>query len=131
MRNSKTVIQLIVFTFALALSGAVYGQDGNASSQPQGAGDTTQTRTVGEGQQLKIEGIVVKRDADTFTLHGSDGTDTVVALTDKTSVKTVRKGLFRRDRDSGVSYILRGLRLKAEGTGNAEGQLVASNIRFD
>src|ERR1700755_2991848 len=131
MRSNKRSIQLIVLAFALALSGAVFGQDGNASSQPQGAGDTTQTRTVGEGQQLKIEGIVVKRDADTFTLRGPDGTETVVALTDKTSVKTVRKGLFHRDRNSGVSYILRGLRLKAEGRGNADGQLVAENIRFD
>ena len=33
-------------------------------------------------------------------------------------MKTVRKGLFRRDKSSGVSYILRGLRLKAEGVGN-------------
>jgi outer membrane protein OmpA-like peptidoglycan-associated protein len=131
MRSNKRSIQLIVLAFALALSGAVYGQDGNASSQPQGAGDTTQTRVIGEGQQLKIEGIVVKRNPDTFTLRGSDGTETVVALTDKTSVKTVRKGLFRRDRDSGVSYILRGLRLKAEGRGNADGQLVAEDIRFD
>jgi outer membrane protein OmpA-like peptidoglycan-associated protein len=30
-----------------------------------------------------------------------------------------------------VSYILRGLRLKAEGRGNGDGQLVAENIRFD
>ena len=131
MRNSKTVIQLTALTFALALSVVAYGQDGSASGQSQGASSATQLHTVGDGQQLKIEGIVVKRDADTFTLHGSDGTDTVVALTDKTSVKTVRTGLFRRDRDSGVSYILRGLRLKAEGTGNADGQLVASKIRFD
>lgn len=131
MRSSKAVVQLIALTFALALSAVAYGQEGSASGQSQGAISATQLHTVGDGQQLKIEGIVVKRDADTFTLHGSDGTDTVVALTDKTSVKTVRKGLFRRDRDSGVSYILRGLRLKAEGTGNAEGQLVASKIRFD
>jgi len=131
MRSSKRSIQLIVLAFTLVLSGAVYGQDGNASGQAQGAGDTTQTRTVGEGQQLKIEGIVVKRDADTFTLRGPDGAETVVVLTDKTSVKTVRKGLFRRDRDTGVSYILRGLRLKAEGVGNTDNQLVASSIRFD
>jgi len=131
MRSSKTVIQLIALTFALALSGVAYGQDGNAPGRSEGTSNTTQTHAVGDGQQLKIEGIVIKRDADTFTLHGSDGTDTVVALTDKTSVKTVRKGLFRRDRDSGVGYILRGLRLKAEGSGNAEGQLVASSIRFD
>ena len=143
MRSNKRSIQLIVLAFALALSGAAYGQDGNASGQVQGAesyatrilaigeGNTTPILVIGEGQRLKVEGIVVRRDADTFTLRGSDDTETVVLLTDKTSVKTVRKGLFRRDRDSGVSYILRGLRLKAEGVGNADNQLVASSIRFD
>ena len=54
-----------------------------------------------------------------------------MALTDSTKVKTVRKGLFRRDKPSGVSYILRGLRLEAEGRGNQEGQLVAEKVRFD
>ena len=38
----------------------------------------------------------------------------------------VRKGWFRRDETSGASYILRGLRLKAEGKSNGDGQLVAS-----
>jgi OmpA-OmpF porin, OOP family len=131
MRSSKRPIQLIVLACVLALAGVVFGQDGNASDQPQGANKITQQRTGGDGQQLKIEGIVIKRNADTFALRGPDGTDTVVALTDKTSVKTVRKGLFHRDKTSGVSYILRGLRLKAEGRGNADGQLVAENIRFD
>lgn len=131
MRSSNSKIQLIVLSLALALSGAVFGQDSTALSHSQGAGNAAQTRAVGDGQQLIVEGIVTKRNADTFTLRGSDGTETVVVLTDKTNVKTVRKGLFRRDKPSGVSYILRGLRLKAEGTGNADGQLVASRIRFE
>jgi outer membrane protein OmpA-like peptidoglycan-associated protein len=131
MRRSKTPIQLSVLALVLALSSAVFGQDGNASSPSPGASSDTKVRTVGDGQKLKIEGIVVKRAADTFTLRAADGTETLVVLSDKTSVKTVRKGWFRRDRNSGVSYILRGLRLKAEGRGNADGQLVASDIRFD
>jgi outer membrane protein OmpA-like peptidoglycan-associated protein len=131
MRNSSKTIQLISLALAFAVSSAVLGQDNNASSQPQASGNTTKTSTVGVGEKLKVEGIVIKRDADTFTLRGSDGTETVVALTDKTSVKTVRKGLFRRDQNSGVNDILRGLRLKAEGRGNSDGQLVAENIRFD
>jgi outer membrane protein OmpA-like peptidoglycan-associated protein len=126
-----TRIHLIVLALALVLSGAVFGQDSSASSQPQDTSSTSQTRAVGEGQQLKIEGIVIKRNADTFTLRGADGMETVVLLTDRASVKTVRKGLFRRDKAAGVSYILRGLRLKAEGRGNGDGQLVAENIRFD
>src|SRR6267378_3476048 len=115
MRRSRTQFQLIALAFMLAMTSVTWGQDNNAASQPQVASNTTQTRTVAEGQHLKIEGIVTKRNADTFTMRESDGTETAVVLTDKTSVKTVRKGLFRRDKTSGVSYILRGLRLKAEG----------------
>src|SRR4051812_5790334 len=118
MRSSKTPIQFIAFALVLALSGAVFGQDSKTSSQPQGSSDTTGASTVGDGQKLKIDGIVIKRDADTFTVRGSDGAETEIVLTDKTSVKTDRKGWFRRDRNTGVSYILRGLRLKAEGKGN-------------
>ncbi len=130
MRIRRRPIQLIVLALALALSGQVFGQDSSALSQPQGAGDTARTRIIGEGQRLKIEGIVVKCNVDTFALREPNGTETVVVLTYKTNVKMVREGLFRRDRNTGTSYILRGLRLKAEGSGNADGQLVASNIRF-
>jgi outer membrane protein OmpA-like peptidoglycan-associated protein len=131
MRSINTPFQLIALAFVLVLSGAAFGQDSNTSSQSQDAGNTTKTSIVGVGEKLKVEGIVIKRDADTFTLRGSDGTETVVVLTGKTSVKTVHRGLFRAGKDTGVSDILRGLRLKAEGRGNTDGQLVAENIRFD
>ena len=131
MRPSNTQIRLIALAFAVALSGSAFGQDSNATSQQQGANNSAQTRTLREGQQSTIEGIVVRRNTDTFTLHGSDGTETEVVMTAKTSIKIVRKGLFRRDKTSGVSDIVRGLRLKAEGKGNGDGQLVAENIRFD
>lgn len=130
MGSSKTKFQLVVLAFILSLSCATLAQD-NSTDQPQTPDATAQARTVHEGQKLKISGIVVKRDADTFMLREPDGTETVVTLTDKTSVKTMRKGLFRRDKPSGVSYILRGLRLEAEGSGNSEGQLVADKVRFD
>ncbi|MBV9929191.1 MAG: OmpA family protein [Acidobacteria bacterium] len=130
MRSSKTKFQLVVLAFILSLAGATFAQD-NSAVPPLTPDPTVITRVVPVGQKLKVGGIVVKRDADTFTLRGPDGIETVVALTDKTTVKTVRKGLFRRDRPSGVSYILRGLRLEAEGTGNGEGQLAADKVRFD
>ena len=66
MRSSKTVIQLIALTFALALSAVAYGQDGSASGQSQNAISATQLHPVGNGQQLKIEGIVIKRNADAY-----------------------------------------------------------------
>ena len=109
------LVTLLALSFA---PGTAFGQDGNTSVQPQNVPPA-------------IEGIVTKRTADTFTVRNTGGTETVVVLTDTTKVKMVRKGLFRRDQSSGPSYILRGLRLKATGRGNADGQLVADNIRFN
>ena len=114
MRRRITTKQLIAVVFTLAISSAVFGQD---------------TKTISDGQKLKVEGIVTERRDDAFTLRASDGSETSVVLTDQTSIKTVRR--FHRDKTAPASFILRGLRLKASGTGNSEGQLVAKDIRFD
>jgi hypothetical protein len=125
MRSSSNRTYLIALTLALvtliALAfapGTAFGKDDNTLAQAQNV-------------PTAIEGIVTRRTADTFTVRGAGGTETVVVLTDATTVKMVRKGLFRRDKTSGPSYILRGLRLKASGRGNADGQLVAANIQFN
>lgn len=97
------------------------------------AQDTTNptgSRTVASGQKMKIKGVVIRRDADTFTVRDLNGVDTVVRLDDRTSVKT--KGGFMR---SGTNYaqtnILRGLNLEVEGRGNSAGELAAEKIRFN
>ena len=128
MKRGNFQFYLLAVALVLSLASAMFSQ--SSSIRPPKTLNTFNTRSVGDGQELKITGIVVKRDADSFVVRESNGTETVVALTDSTDVKTVRKGLFRADRESGVSYILRGLRVKIEGRGNAEGQLVAKKIRF-
>jgi len=97
------------------------------------AQDTTATagaRTIQSGQQIKIKGVVTRRDADTFTVRDNNGVDTIVRLDNNTSVKS--KGGFLR---SGANYaqtqILRGLNLEVDGRGNASGELVAEKIRFN
>jgi len=127
---ATSLITLIALALAPAWWGAAFGQESN-TAQSQNSTSPNRIRTIGDGQRATIEGIVIKRNSDTFTLRGSDGAETIVVLTDETTVKTVRKGLFRRDKSSGEGYIIRGLRLKAEGVGNLDGQLVASSIRFD
>lgn len=130
MKISRFVFQLLALAFILSFASATFAQD-SSTRKRQASIDSVNARSVPDGQEMKIGGIVIKRDSDSFTLREPDGTETVVALTDTTSVKTVRKGLFRTDKPSGVSYILRGLRLKVEGRGNDEGQLVATKIRFN
>ena len=91
---------------------------------------SVQSRTVASGQKMKVKGVVTRRDADTFTVRDNSGVDTIVQLTDTTSVKA--KGGFLR---SGANYaqtqILRGLNLEVEGRGNGSGELVAEKVRFN
>jgi outer membrane protein OmpA-like peptidoglycan-associated protein len=97
------------------------------------AQDTTSTagsRTVQNGERMKIKGVVTRRDSDTFTIRDNNGVDTVVRLDNRTSVRT--KGGFLR---SGANYaqtqILRGLNLEVEGRGTGSGELLAEKVRFN
>jgi outer membrane protein OmpA-like peptidoglycan-associated protein len=96
-----------------------------------GALAQSQAQKVPDGQKMKIQGIVSKRSADSFTVRDISKVETVVALTPTTVVRTHKKAVFRGGKSYGVSYILRGLRLQVEGVGNADGQLVASTVKFD
>jgi len=111
----------LAFGLALTLSPLALGQTSNQSAT---------TRSVASGEKMKIKGVVVKRDADTFTLRDLTGNDTVVRLTDRTSVKT-NGGFLRSGTNYGQTNILRGLNLEVEGRGGSSGELVADKVRFN
>ena len=103
------------------------------SASPILAQDTTQpagSRTVASGQKMKLKGVVTRRDSDTFTVRDMNGVDTVVRLSDKTSVKT-KGGFLRGGSNYAQTSILRGLNVEVEGRGNGSGQLDAEKIRFN
>jgi len=79
---------------------------------------------------MKIKGVVTRRDADTFTVRDLNGVDTVVRLSDSTSVKT-KGGFLRGGTNYATTNILRGLNLEVEGRGNGSGELAAEKIRFN
>ena len=97
------------------------------------AQDTTNpagSRTVASGQKMKVKGVVIRRDADTFTVRDINGVDTVVRLDDRTSVKT-KGGFLRSGTNYATTNILRGLNLEVEGRGSGSGELAAEKIRFN
>ena len=97
------------------------------------AQDTTSTagsRTVANGERMKIKGVVTRRDADTFTVRDNNGVDTVVRLDNRTSVKT-KGGFLRSGSNYAQTQILRGLNLEVEGRGGSSGELLAEKIRFN
>ena len=119
----------LAFGLALALSPLAFGQP---STQTQTAPtDASRARSVASGQKMKLKGVVVRRDADTFTVRDLTGVDTVVRLTDKTSVKSNAASFFSRGTNYGQTNILRGLNLEVEGRGGSNGELNADKIRFN
>src|SRR5438477_11112860 len=115
----------LAFGLALVLSPLALGQDSTNNKS-----NATRARTVASGEKMKIKGVVVKRDADTFTVRDLTGNDTVVRLTDRTSVKS-SGGFLRSGTNYGATNILRGLNLEVEGRGGSNGELNAEKIRFN
>ena len=99
----------LAFGLALALSPLAFGQGSNQRNNAPT--DASRARSVSSGQKMKIKGVVVRRDADTFTVRDTNGVDTVVRLTDRTSVKS-SGGFLRSGTNYGQTNILRGLNLE-------------------
>src|SRR4030095_7380104 len=70
------------------------------------------------------------RSGDTFKVRDVGGAETTVLLTSQTDVTSHSRGL-RGKKDYPVTYIMRGLRVQAQGRGDSDGNLVADWVRFD
>ena len=116
-----------VLAVLMSVAPAVLGQV--ATTQP--ARDQSMTlRSVPSGAKMKFRGVVISRDADTFTIRDRSRADYQVLITDSTSIKT-HGGFLRSGKKYPVTDILRGLIVEVEGRGDAQGQLVADKIRFN
>jgi outer membrane protein OmpA-like peptidoglycan-associated protein len=117
----------------LILSLIIVAVAGSASlaqvTNPQSTSDRYITRSVPNGAKMKFQGVVIDRNADTFTIRDRSRNDYTVLITDRTSVKT-HGGFFSGGKKYPVTDILRGLIVEVEGRGDPQGQLVADKIRF-
>src|SRR5688500_10034988 len=77
-------------------------------------------RSVPSGSKMKFRGVVIERNADTFTIRDRSRADYQVVITDDTSIKT-HGGFFRRGKSYAVPDILRGLHVEGEGGGGLMG----------
>ncbi len=119
--------QVCSLTLLLAVTPLVFGQGpGTQTSKTRAAN----TQSIPNGAKMKFKGVVIGRDADTFTIRDRNRTDYQVLLTDNTSIKTYG-GFLRFGKKYAVTDILRGLIVEVEGRGDAQGQLVAEKVRFN
>jgi OOP family OmpA-OmpF porin len=137
-KSRRSVEFFLVFAFLLATASMGLAQSAPDSrvnqspaqiKPPTSVAQGANVRTVSSGQKMKVDGVVVRRDADTFTVRDNNGVDTVVRLTDTTSVKS-KGGFLRSGTNYGTTSILRGLNVEVEGRGDSSGQLVATKVRF-
>ena len=119
MRNRKSIAALVTLAVAMVLITAIGG-----SAQNAGNAHPVQ---VPQGQKQKVQGVVSLRTGDSFKVRDVDGAETTVLLT--TATKVTSHGLNKKE--YAVTYIMKGLRLQAQGKGDAEGNLVADWVRFD
>jgi len=122
MRNRKSIAVLMVLAFVIALITAVGVSAQNASN--------AHPVQVPQGEKRKVQGVVSFRSGDSFKVREPGGAETTVLLTSDTDVTSHSRGL-KGKKDYPVTYIMRGLRLQAQGKGDAEGNLVAEWVRFD
>lgn len=119
MRNRKSIATLVTLAVAMVLVTALGALAQNA--------DNTHPVQVPQGQKQKIQGVVSLRTGDTFKVRDPGGNETTVLLSPATKVTS--HGISKKD--YAVTYIMKGLRLQAQGKGDAEGNLVADWVRFD
>ncbi|MGB8509360.1 MAG: OmpA family protein [Pyrinomonadaceae bacterium] len=123
--NYHNMLRTSATALALTLGAAtVASAQATTNTSPSGA----RTNVVA-GQKLKVKGIVIRRNADTFVVRDNGGAETTVLLSDKTNVKT-KGGFLNSGSSSAQTAILRGLNLEVEGRGDGSGQLVAEKIKF-
>jgi OmpA-OmpF porin, OOP family len=81
------------------------------------------------GEKAKVKGVITTRTGDTLTMN-SDGGNVTVVLNDDTKVQQP-KGLGLRKKQMSVTVLIPGLRITAEGVGDAQNRVVAKSITFD
>ena len=118
MRNLKSLAGLVaVACLVLLTSIGVTAQNS----------DNTRPVQVPQGTKTKVQGVVSMRNGDMFKVRAPDGGETTVVMTAGTDVTS--HGM--RKKQYPVTYIMKGLRLQAQGKGDSEGNLVADWVRFD
>ena len=130
MESKKIRILLIAFVIILAASGLALGQESVAISVSPSDLAALETGGLADGQKVIVEGIVMSRNDESFTVRDAKGTETVVVMTGKTVVTIERSGI-QSDRSSTGDNIRCGVRLKVEGRPDSDGQLVAKNITIE
>lgn len=83
---------------------------------------------ITDGQKVETSGMIATRTGDNLTVNTKDLGKVVVVLKEDTKVQ-VPKGIFRHQ-DTEWTRLIPGLEVDVKGVGDANGQIIADQIRF-
>ena len=121
--SAKRIASVVASVSVALLIGMVLPETGYSQFQPG------QKRMITEGEELKVKGVILTRDGETFVLRDLSRTDTVVLLTGTTKIRTEQKMLFWGRKPFNVTVLEPGLIVEVSGKG-AKGRLVAEEVEF-
>jgi outer membrane protein OmpA-like peptidoglycan-associated protein len=125
-KMKKTVFGSLFFALVLSLSISVFAQDNAKSGQSESARQVQ----FPAGKKVKVTGVIVKRDPDSFIMRDLSGGEMVVSLQGAPEVREKKSNPFRRAKNYGTTVLLRGAVVEVEGRGNGTNILAAEKIRM-
>lgn len=120
----KTIFNALVVALCL-MTVSVMAQNSNSQN------DSRRMQVqVASGQKTKVEGMILRRDNNTFTMRDMSGSELTVQLTGNTKVEEKKSNFFRSSKKYANDQVIRGLYVEVEGRGDASGGLIAEKIKF-
>ncbi|HYK89056.1 MAG TPA: DUF5666 domain-containing protein, partial [Acidobacteriota bacterium] len=130
-RRTTKVFFLLLAGLLLVAGVTGYAQDGTQAAQSTSDQQSAPAIVkVTSGQELTVEGLIVKRAADTFTMEDARGSFYVVTLKSNTELRERKSNPFRSAKTYGAADLLRGLTVEVKGRGDSSGSLQADKIRL-
>jgi len=123
--KKTSISRTMVVLMCLTLSASVIAPQASAQSDSR----MMQTK-VASGQKMKVTGVIVKREADSFILRDTTGSEVNVSLSGSPKVEEKKSNPFRSAKKYTSDQVIRGLFVEVEGRGDASGALVAEKIKF-
>jgi outer membrane protein OmpA-like peptidoglycan-associated protein len=100
------------------------------AAKPAQASPSSAALQFAPGRSATVEGVIVKRNADSLTVRDFHGSTVEVNVTQNTEVKERKSNPFRAAHTYSLNQLVRGLDVEVNGHGSSSGALVADRIRF-
>ena len=125
MRGNQLRTALLLLALGLALTSPALAQETDKGMK----GHSSQPSQARSGQKQKVKGVIVKRDADSFTLRDEGGAEMQVSFAGA-KIEERKGNPFRGAKKYDAGLLLRGLNVEVEGRSDGAGMLSAQRIRF-